>query len=62
MNTKMLLKEFQNILTLEERAKRFYDHYIEQISDEKIKEKLISIRNDEIAHIKVAKRLIELAS
>ncbi|NQU94635.1 MAG: hypothetical protein HQ549_00165 [Candidatus Omnitrophica bacterium] len=62
MNTKMLKKEFQNILTLEERAKHFYDHYIEQISDEKIKEKLISIRNDEIAHIKVAKRLIEMVS
>ncbi|MBL7157703.1 MAG: hypothetical protein ISS92_06065 [Candidatus Omnitrophica bacterium] len=62
MNTKMLKKEFQSILTLEERAKNFYDHYIEQVDDKAIKEKLTSIRDDEIAHIKVAKRLIDLVS
>ena len=62
MNTEMLLKEFRNILSLEERAKHFYDHYINQISEEKIKNQLISIRNDEISHIEIAKRLIELVS
>jgi len=62
MNTEMLLQKFRNILSLEERAKHFYDHYINQISDEKIKNQLISIRNDEINHIEIAKRLIELVS
>ena len=62
MNTEMLLQEFRNILSLEERAKHFYDHYINQISEEKIKNQLISIRNDEINHIEIAKRLIELVS
>ncbi len=62
MNTEILLQKFRNILSLEERAKHFYDHYISQISDEKIKNQLVSIRNDEIKHIEIAKRLIELVS
>ena len=62
MNTEMLLKEFKDILTLEEKAKHFYDHYIEQIENEKIKNQLISIRDDEIAHIKIATILISLVS
>ena len=62
MNTEMLFKEFQQILTYEERAKHFYDHYIDQIEDEEIKNQLISIRDDEIKHIKIAKELIEHVS
>ena len=58
----MLRKEFQNILSLEERAKHFYDHYIEQIEDAKVKKELTSIRDDEIGHIKIAKKLIALVS
>ena len=46
MNIKMLQKEFQEILTLEERAKHFYDHYIDQVDDKEIKERLVSIRDD----------------
>ncbi len=62
MNTKLLLKEFNDILTLEERAKHFYDHYIEQIDNEKIKGQLIAIRDDEIRHVEIAKRLIKIIS
>jgi len=62
MNIEMLKKEFQEILTHETRAKIFYDHYIEQIDDPRIKERFISIRNDEAAHMKVAEKLIELVS
>lgn len=62
MNIEMLRKEFEEILELEERAKHFYNHYIEELSDEKIKIKLIAIRNDEISHIKMAKVLIDLVS
>ena len=62
MNTEMLLKEFNEILALEERAKNFYDHYIDQLQDETIKKELISIRNDERRHIEIAKKLIECVS
>ena len=56
----MLRKEFQSILSLEERAKHFYEHYIEQIDDEKIKAHLASIHKDELRHIDIAKTLIDL--
>ena len=62
MNTKILLKEFKEMLGREERAKYFYDHYIDCIDDEEIKNKLKSIRDDEIKHIKVVKKLIDLVS
>jgi len=62
MNTEMLRKEFESILELEERAKHFYDHYISQLDDEKIKKILISIRDDEIGHVDIAKELIKLVS
>jgi len=62
MNIKVLLERFQKILACEERARHFYDHYIDQIEDEEIRKQLISIRDDEINHIKIAKRLIEYVS
>lgn len=62
MNTKMLLKEFRNILSYEERAKNFYDHYISQVEDEKVREQLISIRDDEIKHVGIAEKLIKFVS
>jgi len=58
MNIEMMRKEFQDILTLEERAKHFYDHYIGEVDNEMIKKQLVSIRDDEIRHIEIAKRLI----
>ncbi len=54
----MMRKEFQDILTLEERAKHFYNHYIDHVDNEMIKKQLVSIRDDEIRHIEIAKRLI----
>jgi hypothetical protein len=62
MNTDILLKEFEEILTLEIRAKHFYDHYIEQVDDPEVKEILTSIRDDEKMHVKVAEELIEIIS
>ncbi len=62
MNIEMLSKEFRNILSLEERAKHFYDHYIDQLDDERIKRLLISIRDDESRHIGIANELIGLVS
>lgn len=62
MNIEMLRKEFTQILSYEERAKAFYDHYIDQLDDTKIKAQLTSIRNDEIMHIAIAKKLLEYVS
>ncbi len=58
----MLLERFRKILVCEERARHFYDHYIDSINDEAIKQKLVSIRDDEIKHIEIAKSLIKLVS
>ncbi len=62
MNIDALRKEFEEILVYEERARHFYDHYIEQLREGEIKDRLISIRNDEITHIKIAKELINMVS
>ncbi len=62
MNTDVLRKEFEDILTLEERARNFYDHYIEQVDDAELKKVLTSIRNDEKLHIMIAKTLIKCVS
>ena len=62
MNIEGLRKDFQEILELEERARHFYNHYISQLDDERIKKILISIRNDEIKHIEIAKKLITLTA
>ncbi len=62
MNIEILLEEFKNILLQETRVKNFYDHYIDQLDNKDIKDRLIGIRNDEIVHIKIAEKLIELVS
>ncbi len=62
MNIDLLKKEFKDILEHEKRAKYFYEHYMDQVEDQQIKDELISIRNDENAHIKIAERLIECVS
>ena len=61
MSINNLKKNYKEILGHEKRAKHFYEHYIDQIDNEEIKKELIVIRNDEEAHIKLARRLIELA-
>ncbi|MGB2660908.1 MAG: hypothetical protein WBD04_00790 [Candidatus Omnitrophota bacterium] len=62
MNIDVLRKEFQEILTLEERAEQFYSHYIDQIKDGEIKKTLGLIRNEERLHIEIAKKLIRCVS
>jgi len=62
MNTDMLLKQFKTILEHEQRAKKFYDHYIDQVEDEDLKAQFIAIRDDEVKHIKIAETLIGYVS
>ena len=61
MSIDNLKKNFEEILIHEQRAKHFYDHYLEQIDNEEVRAVLISIRDDEKAHIKLAERLVEIA-
>lgn len=61
MSIKNLKKDFEEILAHEQRAKQFYDHYIDQIEDEDIRSELIAVRDEEKVHIKLAKKLIEIA-
>ncbi|MGD2278481.1 MAG: hypothetical protein PVH45_00115 [Candidatus Omnitrophota bacterium] len=60
MNIDLLRKEFNEILVLEERARHFYDHYSGQVEDKEIKEALTGIRDDEILHVDIAKKLLEI--
>ena len=62
MNIEMLIKEFKKIRAHEERAKIFYDHYIDQVDDASVKGTLASIRDDEIIHMELADKLIEMVS
>ena len=62
MNTEMLRKEFEKILVLEKRAKVFYDHYVDLVSDEGIKKQLAAIRDDEVKHIEIAQKLVDHVS
>ncbi|MFQ5952637.1 MAG: hypothetical protein ACE5JK_04435 [Candidatus Omnitrophota bacterium] len=59
MSIEILRKEFQGMLVIEQRAKNFYEHYIDQIDDRAIKKQLIAIRDDEVIHIKIAHALIK---
>lgn len=59
MNIEMLRREFAQILSTEERAKAFYDHYSDQVDDPRIKKILIQIRDDEAMHIAIARKLLE---
>ena len=61
MNIEFVREEFEKILVLEERAKAFYDHYIDQVDNKDIRDQLVSIRDDEVRHIGVARKLIEHA-
>jgi rubrerythrin len=58
----MLRREFGEILVHEERARAFYDHYIEQVEDDRIKAELSRIRDDEIVHIRIARELLDIVS
>ena len=59
MNIELLEKEFRKILDHEKRARHFYDHYIDQVDDKKIKNILAGIRDDEIRHVRIAEELIK---
>ncbi len=56
-----LKKTFEEILEHEQRAKCFYDHYIEQTENNEVRKELMSIRDEEKAHIKLAGKLIDIA-
>ena len=59
----MISKEdFEKLLKIETRARDYYNELLEEISDERVRKNIESIRDDEISHMKLAERLIELVS
>ena len=62
MNIEMLREEFKTILKCEEKARTFYDHYVNEVDDAYIKDRLTAIRSDEEIHIKLVNKLIEIIS
>jgi len=59
----MISKEdFENLLKIETRARDYYNELLEEISHERVRKNIESIRDDEISHMEFAERLIELVS
>ena len=59
----MISKEdFENLLATETKARNFYDELLGDIVDEKISKNIEEIRDDEIRHMELAQRLIDIIS
>lgn len=57
-----LIEHFENVVQFEKDIKKEYDGFIEKLNDETTLEKLKSIRDWEIEHIKLTQRLVEVVS
>ena len=59
----MISKEdFENLLKIETKARDFYDELLKDIRNETVRRNIESIRDDEIRHMKLAQRLIDIIS
>jgi len=52
--------EFEALLKLETKARDFYDDMLTRITNPVVREKIESIRNDEVRHMKMAQRILDL--
>ena len=52
--------EFEKILEVEQRAVEHYTKILDQVQDIQVREKIEAIRQDEIEHVRLAQRLLEL--
>ena len=55
-------KDFEYLLKLEIKARDYYDDLLTEVKNEMVRRNIESIRDDEIEHMKLAKRLIDLIS
>ena len=60
VSRKAILKEFQTILSLEEKAAKTYHQLAEDCQDEQVKRILEQISQDEWSHVKIAQKLVEI--
>ncbi len=52
--------EFEKILEVEQRAVEIYTNILDQVQDAEVREKIEVIRQDEIEHVRLAERMLEL--
>jgi len=63
MSSEELYKnKFKELLAAEEKARDFYKYYIENVKDRFINEKLSLIYSDEVKHVTMAKKFIDILS
>ena len=60
MNKEYLLKLFQDLYLLEEEAKNLYNEYLLTLTDSEAIIIISEIRDDEITHMEIAKKLQEI--
>lgn len=53
-------EEFEKILEIEIKARDYYTELLADLSDPEIRRRITEIRDDEVRHIALAKRLLEL--
>lgn len=58
---KEILRDFEEILSLEQRAAEVYHQIAEDCDDEEIKFQLEEISQEEKGHVKIAQELVQIA-
>ena len=59
-DSQYLVKLFEDLYLLEEQAKNLYDEYLLTLSDPEATKIITGIRDDEIRHIEIARKLQEI--
>jgi rubrerythrin len=60
MSSKELIPLFKKLLKLEEEAKNLYDGYLEKVKDPAVVKDLTLIRDQEINHVNLAKKALQI--
>lgn len=61
-NKETLIKMFEDLYALEKQAKDLYDEFLETLENKEEIKILSSIRDDEIRHMEIVKKIQELIS
>jgi rubrerythrin len=59
----MISKEdFEDLLKIEIRARDYYNALLEEVADERVRKNIEEIRDDEIRHMELAERILQIIS
>lgn len=61
-NKETLIKMFDDLYNLEKEARDLYDKFLETLENKDEAEKLTSIRDDEIKHMEIVRKIQKLIS